>query len=152
PEQGGGALWDVGCYGINCTRLHAGEEPTIVHALARRGPTGVDLTLAAELAFRGGVIGLVDCGFEEPFRCTYEIVGTRASVTVPDAYLPPRRPIAWLSRIDHKPRKLTFDGRDQYVCMIEDFARAVAGRGPRADLAEDGLAQMQALDAIRRAA
>ena len=42
----------------------------------------------------------IDCSFEQPFRCTYELVGTRAVIEVPDAYLPPAdRPIAVL-RID----------------------------------------------------
>ena len=27
PARGGGALWDVGCYGVNTARFFAGEEP-----------------------------------------------------------------------------------------------------------------------------
>ncbi len=27
PSRGGGALWDVGCYGVSTARLFAGTEP-----------------------------------------------------------------------------------------------------------------------------
>ena len=43
-------MWDVGCYGVNTARLFAGAEPVAVRALARLGPSGVDLSLTAELA------------------------------------------------------------------------------------------------------
>src|SRR5262249_27294834 len=56
PARGGGALWDVGCYGINTARLFARAEPETVHALARFGPSGVDLGMAALLGFPGGVL------------------------------------------------------------------------------------------------
>ncbi|HEX8199880.1 MAG TPA: gfo/Idh/MocA family oxidoreductase, partial [Isosphaeraceae bacterium] len=144
------ALWDVGCYGLSTARLFAGAEPEAIQALARLGPTGVDLTLTAELAFPGGVIALIDCSFEQPFRCSFELVGTRGGIEVPDAYLPPGRPTARVFGTD-APGSLTFDGQDQYAAMVDAFARAVA-EGVLPDPAEDGLAQMRALDAIRAAA
>jgi predicted dehydrogenase len=152
PARGGGALWDVGCYGLSTTRFFTGTEPTAVNAQARFGPTGVDLSLTAELTFPGGVLGLIDCSFEQPFRCTYELVGTRGAVTVPLAYLPPRWPRAFLTHDGHRARTLWFSGRDQYAAMFDDFARCVAaGKGP-SDVAEDGMDQMRALDRIIQAA
>ena len=53
PARGGGALWDVGCYGVSTARLFAGAEPESIRSLARFGPTGVDLSLTAELKFPG---------------------------------------------------------------------------------------------------
>src|SRR5580704_8293072 len=88
-ERGGGALWDVGCYGVSTARFFAGCEPTKWHAMAHRGQTGVDLTLAALLEFASGVVATIDCSCEQPFRCTYEVVGSRGVIDVPDAYLPP---------------------------------------------------------------
>jgi predicted dehydrogenase len=41
PEWGGGALWDVGCYGLSTARLFAGREPEVVRALARSGVDGI---------------------------------------------------------------------------------------------------------------
>lgn len=147
PARGGGALWDVGCYGVNTARLFAGCEPDAVRSVARFGPTGVDLSLTAELRFPNGVLGLVDCSFEQPFRCAYELVGTKGSLTVPDAYLPPSRPVAELLTADGR-KSLSFDGRDQYSMMVDAFVRAARAGGPLVSPSEDGLAQMTVLDAV----
>ncbi|RUL85744.1 Gfo/Idh/MocA family protein [Tautonia sociabilis] len=156
PRRGGGALWDVGCYGVNTCRLFAGAEPVAVRALRHPHPSGVDLTLTAELAFPGGLIGLVDCSFEAPFRCEYELVGTSGSIRVPDAYLPPALPTAlrFAAGSDAEgagPEALSFDGANQYARMIDAFACSVAA-GTLVPPAEDGLAQMQVLDRVKAAA
>ena len=89
PGRGGGALWDVGCYGVNTARYFAGAEPASMRARAYFGSTGVDLTLTASLKFPNEVLASIDCSFEQPFRCVYELVGTRGVIEVPDAYFPP---------------------------------------------------------------
>jgi xylose dehydrogenase (NAD/NADP) len=150
PARGGGALWDVGCYGVSTARLFAGAEPSAIRSLAHFGTTGVDLTLTAELRFPGDVLGLIDCSFEQPFRCSYELVGTRGVIEVPDAYLPPAKPTARIRTLDAE-RPLRFDGRDQYAAMVDAFAHAVAS-GRLEPPSEDGLDQMRALDAILAAA
>jgi predicted dehydrogenase len=150
PARGGGALWDIGCYGVSTARLYAGAEPEAVQGVARFGPTGVDLSLAATLRFPGGVIGMLDCSFEQPPRCTYELVGTRGVIEVPDAYLPPARPTARLRSTGTEPaRELEFDGQNQFAAMVDAFAGAAADPAHRLpEPAEDGLAQMEVLDAI----
>jgi predicted dehydrogenase len=151
PARGGGALWDIGCYGVSTARLFAGAEPEVVEATARFGPTGVDLSLAAVLRFPGGILGMLDCSFEQPFRCTYELVGTQGVLKVPDAYLPPARPIARLRRSD-TAQDLVFDGQNQFAEMVDAFALAVADPAHHLpEPAEDGLAQMVVLDGILRA-
>jgi len=156
PARGGGALWDIGCYGLNAARLYAGAEPIGIQSLRRSGPSGVDMTLTAQFAFPGGVLGVIDCSFEQPFRCEYEIVGTSGSFRVPDAFLPPEQPLALQLAVGgdagaESPRMLTFDGRSQYACMVDAFAQAV-GEGRLVSPAEDGRNQMTALEAIRAAA
>ena len=150
PARGGGALWDIGCYGLSTARLFAGEEPASIRARARFGPTGVDLSLTAALAFPGDVLGQIDCSFEQAFRCSYELVGTEGVIHVPDAYLPPDRPLAIL-RTAEGTRELDFPGDNQYARLVDAFAKAVAQGGP-IEPAEDGLAQMEALEAILAAA
>lgn len=146
--RGGGALWDVGCYGVNTARLFAGAEPAEIHASAHFHSGGVDMSLAATLAFPDGVLAQVDCSFEQPFRCVYELVGTKGTIEVPDAYLPPERPIAIVRADgDTASRTLTFDGRDQYASMVDSFAASVAAGRLQAP-AEDGFAQMKVLEAI----
>jgi len=162
PARGGGALWDVGCYGVSTARLFAGSEPIKIRATARFHAKNVDASLAAVLEFPVGVLAAVDCSFEQPFRCTYELVGTKGVIEVPDAYLPPASgpPIARLRTIASGSdadasgdvvRTLEFPAVDQYAAMVDSFGRS-ASSGALEFPAEDGVAQMDALVAIRTAA
>jgi D-xylose 1-dehydrogenase (NADP+, D-xylono-1,5-lactone-forming) len=162
PARGGGALWDVGCYGVNTARFFAGEEPRRFRASARFGPTGVDLSLAATLEFPGGVLATIDCSFEQPFRCHYELSGTRGMIDVPFAYLPGAgtKPAAALIKIDSdknadsQPQSSTlleFEAIDQYTAMVDHFAKCIFA-GTLLDPGEDGRAQMVALESVLSAA
>ena len=159
--RGGGALFDVGCYGVSTARLFAGCEPSHVQATAHFGPTGVDLTLTAQLAFPGDILAAIDCSFEQPFRCSYELVGTQGFITVPDAYLPSKGgPKARLRINNSAPDRgastdsdqvIEFKHVDQYAAMVDAFAASVRS-GSLIPPAEDGLAQMIALSQIKAAA
>ncbi len=151
PARGGGALWDVGCYGLSTARLFAGAEPIAHQAVARFGSTGVDLSMTAVLKFPNGVLAEFDCSFEQPYRCSYILIGSKGAIEVPDAYLPPARPTARL-RTGESAQDLVFDGHNQYAEMVDAFARSIDNKGVLVDSAEDGLAQMVALDAILAAA
>ncbi|MFO0961189.1 MAG: Gfo/Idh/MocA family oxidoreductase [Isosphaeraceae bacterium] len=151
PSRGGGALWDVGCYALSTMRFFTRSEPLEIRGHARLSPSGVDLSLAAQLTFPGGVLGLLDCSFEQPFRCVYELVGSKGTIEVPRAYLPPRLPVAWLARDGHRRKPLFFPGRDQYACMFDDFARCVREGNAASPVAEDGVEQMRSLDRVLRA-
>src|SRR5262249_52641780 len=97
-----------------------------------------------------GVLGQLDCSFEQPFRCTYELVGSTGVIEVPDAYLPPARPTARLKTAD-AVKDLVFDGHNQYAEMVDALAQGV-GIGHLPAPAEDGLSQMIALESILAAA
>jgi predicted dehydrogenase len=158
PARGGGALWDVGCYGVSTARFFAASEPERVHASAHFGPTGVDLTLTATMRFPGDMLGAIDCSFEQPFRCVYELVGTKGVIEVPDAYLPPTKsaPLARIRTMGSASdadagtdaiKDLHFNPTDQYAAMVDCFADSLAA-GELLDPAEDGLAQMTVLDQL----
>lgn len=150
PERGGGALYDLGCYGINIARYFAGAEPTDVFARARYHRPGVDLTLAMALGFPGGATALVDCSFECPYRNRFEIVGTRGAIEFPDGVLPPPEATLVL-RTENGAETLRFPAADQYAVMFECFARSVTA-GALQTPAEDGVANMRAVERVRNAA
>jgi xylose dehydrogenase (NAD/NADP) len=158
PARGGGALWDVGCYGVNSARFFAGDEPIAARALAQFSRSGVDMTLTAVLEFGNGVLAMIDCSFDQPFRCHYELVGTRGLYEVPDAYLPPKvgKPKALVRSVgaasdsssgDDVVGVLEFEPIDQYAAMVDAFSRCVAV-GELVDPADDGWNQMQVLDRL----
>jgi len=162
PARGGGALWDVGCYGVSTARFFTDSEPVKIRAAARFHDKDVDMSLAAVLEFPSGVLASVDCSFEQPYRCTYELVGSAGVIEVPDAYVPPASGAA-LARLrtmvsgseedpgaDHV-QTLEFPMVNQYAEMVDSFGRSVSS-GALEFPAEDGVAQMEVLESIRAAA
>jgi predicted dehydrogenase len=147
PARGGGAMFDIGTYGLNAARFFAGDEPTSIRGVARYGPSGVDMTLAAALKFPSGVVAQFDCSFEAPFRCLYRLVGSTGWIETPDAFLPPEAPTAIFHGGDGV-ETWTFDGKNQYACMVDAFTAAVAASGAGGEPGEDGVAQMTALEAV----
>jgi predicted dehydrogenase len=162
PARGGGALWDVGCYGVSTARLFAAAEPEKLQAYAHFGSSGVDLSLSAVLEFPGGLCATIDCSFEQPYRCASELVGTQGVIEVPDAYLPPTKgkPTAVLRTIASRPnlgsvgdevQTLEFDSINQYAAMVDTFARSVLA-GKLEEPGEDGLQQMLVLEKLLKSA
>ena len=122
----------------------------------------MDLTLTALLEFESGVLAMIDCSFEQPLRCTYELVGTQGVIDVPDAYVPPAkgkalarlrtiRAVTGSSSGADKVKTLEFEKADQYAAMVDAFALSIQAGG-LIDPAEDGLAQMEILDRLSGAA
>jgi predicted dehydrogenase len=96
------------------------------------------------------VEALLDCSFERPARNRLEIFGTRAAVELPDGVLP--APVSQLIvRSDAGVQQQSFPEADQYREQVETFCRSIAA-GRLLDPAEDGLANMRVLDAVRRLA
>ena len=135
-----------------------GERTDKATAIARFGDSGVDLSLTASVEFPGGVLATIDCSFEQPFRCSYELVGSRGVIDVPDAYLPPAadKPIARLRTIGRRPTRTPVPTRfgssnsSRLTSMrpwsMRSQIRSIAGR--LVPPAENGLAQMQILDRL----
>ncbi len=152
PERGGGAMWDVGCYGVNAARLFTGTEPVEVLAAAHWAPTGVDMTMQMALRFPGDVLANIDCSFEQPFRCRVELVGEKGRIMLDEAFLPSATPAIQIQRgtttgglADRGVEEILVPPQDQYVAQVDDFCRSIeAGRllAP----AEDGVANMRVLE------
>jgi xylose dehydrogenase (NAD/NADP) len=151
PRRGGGALWDVGCYGVNSARLFAAAEPHAVTAAAHWHTTGVDMTLAATLQFASGVLAQIDCSFEAPYRCYFDLVGSAGVLVAPGGYLPDDPLLITLFR-DKSVETLPCASANQYAEMVDHFCEAVLSGRPLAPPAEDGLANMRVMDAVLAAA
>ena len=148
PRRGGGAVWDIGCYGVNAARYFTRAEPTTLHARAAFNAAGADLTMQIALAFPGDVFANIDCSFNAPFRCEVELVGERGTLTLPNTFLPPPE-AKLLVRRDTAPeasvQTLNFDSANQYAEMVDSFCASVAA-GTLQDPAENGLANMRVLE------
>jgi len=155
PEMGGGALLDVGCYGVSVARWILGTEPEVVQAGAEYSPSGVDVTTVGLLRFPEGRLAVVEASFVTALQQTYTIVGTDGAIELPhDAFVPWEKDATFhLRGTDDEQGKLeTIPGADEYQLMVEHFSDAALGRVRLEFSPEESLGNMRALDALARAA
>lgn len=154
PDMGGGALLDVGCYGVSLIRWLLAQEPVSVQAQAFYRH-GVDVHLAGTMQFESGALGCLEAGFVAALQQTYSAVGTTAAIEVPhNAFIPWEREALYTRREKDAEEGVVHrvPGVDEYRLMVDHFAAAVRGKEPLAWDPEESVRNMEALDALARAA
>ena len=150
PALDGGALMDVGCYAVSGVRLVAGGEPRSVAAEIAKGPSGVDMRLAALLRFDGDVLGIIDCGLDLPSRSELEIAGSEGRIVLADPWhcIDPKIVV----ERGFEREIVQIAPADSYALELDDMAAAI--RGERAPLLgrADALGQARTVDALYRSA
>jgi len=132
PALGAGVLLDFGCYLVQWLMLAgADDEPTIVHASAVEGDTGIDLAFRAVLHARSGAKLSLSCDMrpEVTFTAFVEAVGEGGEVRFEnplnghDARL--------LIRRGTQTERIEADGPTTYRRQLEAFVQALqAGTDP----------------------
>lgn len=128
PEQGGGALLDLGVYPVSFAQLLLGE-PSDVAARAVLSAEGVDLQTGALLSWDGGALASVHCSIVGGTATSASVTGSQGRIDVPYGFFFPDRFV------------LHRDGRDP-----EEF-RADPADGPRNSLRHEAAEVMRALRA-----
>ena len=158
-EYGGGALFDIGCYSVNLSRMLFGGEPQRVAASLRRDPSsGVDVLTSAILDFEGG-IATFTCSTRTETDQRVDIYGTigRISIEIP-FNIPPDRPTRVRVVAGGDPPVapaidvVEFPSADPYGVEFERFATAVLDGGPTPVPPEDAVANLRVIEAIFAAA
>ena len=151
PAMGGGSIWDVGCYPISFMRATLGAEPLEVFGWQVTGPTGIDDTFVGQLHFAEDVYGQFDSSFVIPFHAYMEIVGSEATLIIPEPFKPGLNEKIFLVR-DGKTETIKVKGQELYLGEVEDMADAVlSDKSPRISL-EDSRANVAAIRALLKSA
>jgi xylose dehydrogenase (NAD/NADP) len=155
PERLGGALMDIGCYGIDLARFLFREEPVEVSARALWGErSGVDELTALALLFPSGRLATVTVSTHLARYHNYRVRGSEGMITVPNAFIPRDNEVGYieLDAVGCEPRREEFPPCAPFVAELEQFCRAVRARDATllAPL-EDGVANAWVLEAARRA-
>lgn len=79
-DQGGGAMWDIGCYAIHSLRLIFDGMPESVTAVSKYIESGADTACSGVLDFGDGKYAHFDFSFERARRCEYEVIGTKGGL------------------------------------------------------------------------
>jgi D-xylose 1-dehydrogenase (NADP+, D-xylono-1,5-lactone-forming) len=128
---GGGALLDVGCYGVSVSRWILGEPVDVV--ASARFESGVDMTASVLLGFDGGGTASVFASFESAENQEVTVIGRRG-----------------VQRLERPFNRLE-DPIQPYRLMVESFADSIMeARAAEIPLGES-IANMQTLDRIRAA-
>lgn len=148
PEQGGGALLDVGVDLVAVVRWLLAEEPEVVRAVQRRWATGVDGTTSAVLSFPSGAQAAVHASLDGVRHEALELVGTEGTIRVPRPFTAGADAAVSLLRGDDVVGTWRADPWER---LLESFEAACGGTaaplGP-----EDAVAGAHVLDWIRAAA
>jgi xylose dehydrogenase (NAD/NADP) len=155
PDQGGGSLWDVGCYPVSVSRRIAGEEPDGVAGFARFDEHGVDRTFVGLLHFPSGLVAHFESGFAAPDRERVEVVGSDATLVIDHPFLPEPDgpPPSMTVTRDGEVEAIAVESVDQYRAEVDDLQSAIIdGTPPRVDLAfsRGSIATLVALDEAAR--
>jgi predicted dehydrogenase len=153
----GGALMDLGCYGLHAQRMvgrYAGGPPELVSARAgiRRDLPDVDEWLNADLVFPGGATGSARCHMaHSEVEMTFRIVGTEGEA-VAHNFVQPHLDDQVTVSTRSGSRVETLGKRSSYTYQLEAFAAAVR-MGTRLPIdSDDAVSNMRLIDACYQAA
>jgi D-xylose 1-dehydrogenase (NADP+, D-xylono-1,5-lactone-forming) len=153
--SGGGALLDVGCYGVSVARWMLGEEPEKVQAMAHYTTDGVDVHSAGMLSFQSGGLAIIEASFVSSLQQTYTIVGEEGSIELPhDAFIPWEKDATYTFRgkDDEIGRREIIPGADEYQLMVEHFADSIINGKPLLIQGDESIKNMRVLDALGESA
>lgn len=152
-DLAGGSLMDVGCYTINAARFLFNEEPIRVQARLDIEPEfNVDTTFAGLLEFPHGKMALVTASFRVSSPQEYKIAGWNGSLRVPSPFTPGEQGGQILLTVKGQSWEETLPPVNTYRREVEHFCQNLReGKGLQPP-AENGLANMRVIDAVRRSA
>jgi len=156
-ETGGGALYDIGCYCVNLSRMLFGAEPERVGGSVLRDPVmGIDVLTSGILDF-GDVVATFTCSTRAEPDQRVHIYGTdgRISIEIP-FNIPPDRPTRVFVTAGGDPpvrpetEVFTFDPANEYTIQAERFAAAVLDGGQVPIPPSDAVGNLRVIEELFR--
>ena len=152
---GGGALYDIGCYCVNLSRMLFGGEPTRVEASIRRDPaSGVDIVTSGLLEFADGVATFA-CSTRAEDDQRVHVYGTDGRIAIGIPFnIPPDRPThVYLTHGGEPPvnpatETITFETADPYSVEAARFAAAILDGTPTPVPPQDAVANLRVIERL----
>ena len=149
-ELGGGALLDAGSYVIHAARHFFNREPIDIHSTIYKNGCEVDIHGAALLDFGDSQTAQLSFGFNNYYRNTYSIWGTKGQITVERAFSVPAalQPKIIVEKQDYY-EEIECDPEDQFVKEIEYFCKGLISESIVNAWQNDALTQAKLIDIIK---
>lgn len=153
---GGGALFDIGCYCVNLSRMLFNDEPTRVEAsIVRDAYSGVDVLTSGLLEFTAGGVAAFTCTTRAEDDQRVDIYGTEGRISLGIPFnIPPDRPTEVYLTMGGDPpvapatETISFETADPYTVEAERFAAAVLDGGPIPVAAADAVANLRVIERL----
>jgi predicted dehydrogenase len=152
-DIGGGALMDIGCYGISVARFITGREPRRVSARSDIDPNfGIDRLTTAVLDF-GEAVGSFTCATQLGRHQRVDIGGSEGTIEIEIPFNPPvDRRCTIVLRQGDRVEPIVLERANHYERQIAAFARSIEADQPVPTPLSDAVANMQVIDAVRESA
>lgn len=154
-DLAGGALMDLGCYGLHIMRQLGSRglgRPAITAAHASQRSPGVDEWCDVELSFPSGATGCsANTMVAEAFSFNLKVVGTKGDALAHD-FIKPHTDDRITIRTAAGTRVEHLGTRASYTYQLEAFAAHVLDRVPLPIGVDDAVQNMHYVDAAYRAA
>ncbi|HEV2950622.1 MAG TPA: Gfo/Idh/MocA family oxidoreductase, partial [Actinomycetota bacterium] len=158
-EVGGGALYDIGCYSVNLSRMLFGAEPDRVGGVVvRDSATGTDIVTSGILGFGAG-LATFTCSTRAEDDQRVDVYGTTGRISVEIPFnIPPDRPTRIFVTAGGDPpvapntETMTFDVADPYTVEADAFAMAILEGRPVPVPPTDAVANLRVIEALIAAA
>ena len=152
-DLGGGALMDIGCYGISVARFVYDREPRRVSAVSDVDPRfGTDRVTSALVDFDGGAATFT-CATQLAPHQRVEILGTEGRIDIEIPFnAPPDRPCRLWRWRGADCEELRTEPCNQYTVQGDRFSLATLNGAPVPTPLADAVANMRVIDAARAAA
>lgn len=143
-ENGGGAMWDIGCYAIHSARMFFNQPAVAVTAIAKYVDSGADIATSGIIDFGDGKYAHFDFSFERARRCEYEIIGTQGGIKCHNLWsMPSDVPVVSWWTEDGQLGEERLPAANHFRLEIEHFSACVLkGTAPKLSL-EDAQANCQ---------
>ncbi len=150
-KMGGGSLWDVGCYPISYARMIVGAEPVEVFGWQVKNLGGSDESFIGQMRFKDGIHMAFDCGFKLPLRSNIQIIGTDATLNIPNPFKPGLKNEIHLTH-NGETQAIKITGSELYLGEIEDMCNAILNNQPPRISLTDSYGNIAAILALRQSA
>ena len=117
PELGGGCLYDVGCYVIDCMNYITSEK-VVNGSACMKEKGGVDWHTAASIQFESGICGSIQCWFDGAENKKIVLIGEKDTLTINGIYEPGEDETLYKDEAEAFAKAIL--GEDSYIMPIED--------------------------------
>jgi predicted dehydrogenase len=155
PDAGGGALYDIGCYSVNLSRMLFGAEPDRVSGAVHRDElSGTDAVTAGILEFAGG-LSVFGCSTRSEDDQRVDIYGTAGRISIEIPFnIPPDRPTRIMVIAGGDPpvapavETIELPTTDPYAAEAEAFIATVLDGAPHPLPPADAVANLRVIERL----